>query len=426
MMMISWFQLFPFLSITFTTTSLRTEDTDHYHSYEEVQAEFQQYETIYPSLAKLHSVGDSVLGKKLLVLQISEQVDKPRKVGKPMFKWVANMHGNEAVGRQMVMFMAKYLLMNYGKDPRVTLLVNSTYLWLMPSMNPDGFAAAVEGDCGEDPSGGRGRDNANMKDLNRDFPDQFRDGMRPQDLRRGRQAETLAIMDWIMSNPFVLSGNLHGGSVVTTYPFDDSSTHIESGHKSVAPDDTVFQYLAHLYADNHNTMHLGNICPGDNFPGGVINGAEWYDVPGGMEDFNYLHANTFEITMELSCCKYPWGRELTREWQNNKESMMKFMEAIHTGVKGLVKDEGGDPVAEAVVMVRGIKHNVTSTEHGEYWRLLTPGTYTIMVDAEKYLPSKPREVVVTDQPHPTVLDFTLVRKMNRENFHSILFRERHQ
>jgi len=47
-------------------------------------------------------------------------VGEERVVGKPMFKWVANMHGNEAVGRQMVIFMTQYLLSNYGIEDRVT------------------------------------------------------------------------------------------------------------------------------------------------------------------------------------------------------------------------------------------------------------------------------------------------------------------
>ena len=129
--------------------------------------------------------------------------------------------------------------------------------------------------------GGVGRENAHGADLNRNFPDQFRDGSTQQELVKDREPETLAAMTWIVSNPFVLSANLHGGSVVASYPFDDSRSH-RSGFNSVAPDDQVFRHLAHLYADNHGTMKRGNLCPGDNFPGGITNGAQWYDVPGGM------------------------------------------------------------------------------------------------------------------------------------------------
>ena len=35
----------------------------------------------------------------------------------------------------------QYLLVNYGRDDRITRLVNTTDVWLMPSLNPDGFAA---------------------------------------------------------------------------------------------------------------------------------------------------------------------------------------------------------------------------------------------------------------------------------------------
>ena len=80
-----------------------------------------------------------------------------------------------------------------------------------------------------------------------------------------------------------------------------------------------------------------------------------YDVPGGMEDFNYLHSNCFEITMELSCCKFPPASQLPREWQLNRESLFRFMEATHMGFRGRVLDaDTGEPLSKAVVQVNKI------------------------------------------------------------------------
>ena len=64
------------------------------------------------------------------------------------------MHGNVVVGGSW-----------NGTDERVTQLINTTDLCLMPSFNPDMFAAGQEGDCGKMASGGRGRENANERDL---------------------------------------------------------------------------------------------------------------------------------------------------------------------------------------------------------------------------------------------------------------------
>lgn len=65
-----------------------------------------------------------------------------------------------------------------------------------------------------------GRGNAANVDLNRDFPDRF-EGRFLERLKIN-QPETIAMMKWIKSNPFVLSANLHGGAVVASYPFDNS------------------------------------------------------------------------------------------------------------------------------------------------------------------------------------------------------------
>ena len=55
------------------------------------------------------------------------------------------MHGNEVMGRQLIIYLAEYLLQNYGKDVRVTQIVDSIEIYFMPSMNPDGYARSIEG-----------------------------------------------------------------------------------------------------------------------------------------------------------------------------------------------------------------------------------------------------------------------------------------
>lgn len=49
---------------------------------------------------------------------------------------------------------------------------------------------------------------------------------------------------------------------------------------------------------------------------------------GGMQDYNYVWADCFEITLELSCCKYPLTSELQQEWENNHESLLSFIEKV--------------------------------------------------------------------------------------------------
>jgi hypothetical protein len=77
------------------------------------------------------------------------------------------------------------------------------------------------------------------------------------DLFLGRQPETIALMKWILKENFVLSANLHGGSVVASYPYDETIHHTPNTYGQ-APDDSLFRYLARTYANKHLTMSKSN------------------------------------------------------------------------------------------------------------------------------------------------------------------------
>jgi carboxypeptidase D len=101
-----------------------------------------------------------------------------------------------------------------------------------------------------------------------------------------QEPETEAVMAWSRSIPFVLSANLHGGSLVANYPYDDTPNPADQSGKSwPSPDDATFVMLAKTYTANHARMGLGQPpCGGERFPEGITNGAQWYSVAGGMQE----------------------------------------------------------------------------------------------------------------------------------------------
>ncbi len=55
---------------------------------------------------------------------------------------------------------------------------------------------------------------------------------------------------------------------------------------------------------------------------------DFFSFLAGMNDFSYLHTNCFEVTVELSCDKFPHASELPIEWENNRESLLVYMEQV--------------------------------------------------------------------------------------------------
>uniref|UniRef100_A0A6G1SNG7 Carboxypeptidase M n=1 Tax=Aceria tosichella TaxID=561515 RepID=A0A6G1SNG7_9ACAR len=363
-----------------------------YHNYDAMTNLLREASVRFPDLVQLETIGQSVQGRELWVVKVSSNVHED-KLLKPNVKLVANMHGNEAIGRELLLQLLVYLVNSYPRNSQVKYLLDNTNIYLMPSMNPDGFEMSREGDCAH----GRGRANANGFDLNRNFPDFF---AAKKYKPANEQPETRAMRIWIDRIPFMLSANLHGGALVASYPFDNQrqgnpSASWSAGNRSPTPDDDVFKHLAEVYSFNHKTMHLGQACPNDKegFLNGTTNGAEWYLLEGGMQDYNYYWTGCMELTLELSCCKFPSSNQLAQFWSENKKALLAFIAEANTGVKGLITDPSGNGIPKAKLKVRGRDFSFRGSQRGEFWRILLPGSYVLEVWADGFnLVEKPFSV----------------------------------
>ncbi|XP_045517527.1 carboxypeptidase D-like isoform X2 [Pieris brassicae] len=389
-----------------------------YHDHDQMTRYLRAVSTRHPSLTALYSIGKSVQGRELWVMVVSASPYE-HMIGKPDVKYVANIHGNEVVGRELLLHLIQYLVTSYESDSYIKWLLDNTRIHLMPSMNPDGYSISREGQCDTI----LGRANARRYDLNRNFPDFFKANTKQP------QPETEAVKEWISKIQFVLSGSLHGGALVASYPFDNTpsstscfpccligicrssvlcSVFQSYAHSpSIAPDDDVFRHLALVYSNNHAKMSRGVSCRSEipRFEKGITNGAAWYPLTGGMQDYNYLWHGCMEITLEISCCKYPPAHELAKYWQDNRQSLIKYLAEAHRGAHGFVMDDSGNPVESAAIRVKGREVTYHTTKYGEFWRILLPGTYKLEVSAEGYLPQEVEFFVI--ETHPTLLNVTL-------------------
>lgn len=365
-----------------------------YSTYEGVASALADLAAAHPDLCRLTSLGVSVQGRDLWALRISDYPDI--REDEPELRLIAAMHGDEPLGTELCLELAKLLLEGNGVDARLTDLVNETAIWIVPLMNPDGREM-------------NWRYNAGSQDLNRAFPaypwdftGTVLDGGPLGDA--GRPPEVQHVMRWAAQHHFVLAANLHTGALVVNYPYDDDG---KGSVDSPTPDDLLLEEISRRYSRTNPPMWASPY-----FPDGITNGAAWYSVSGGMQDWHYRYLGCLEVTIEQSDIKRPPVGTLPQFWQDNRESMLTFIESAHLGVRGVVTDSvTGEPVYAQVLVQGNAQPVFTHSGVGNYHRLLLPGSYDLTVTAPGYEPFSATGVEVGEGPAAR-LDVHLVREQD--------------
>ena len=365
---------------------------DTYPTYEEYISLMEQFAADYPEICEVFSIGNSVEGRELKFVKISDNVGMNET--EPQFLYTGTMHGDETTGYVLLLRLIDYLATNYGTDPEVTEMVDNIEIWINPAANPDGTYAS-----GNNTVWGSTRSNANGVNLNRNYADP-EDGPHPDG--NAYQAETIAFMEMAENNHFVMAANTHGGAEVVNYPWDTWST--------LAADDDWWQFVSHEYADTAQANSPSYYMSG--FNDGITNGYQWYTISGGRQDYmNYFHYCR-EVTLEISDIKTIPENQLDNHWNYNKRSLINYIKQVMYGVHGIVTDSiTEEPIEGAKVEIIG--HDIdesyvySDATNGDYHRLLKEGSYDITFTKDGYIPKTIEDIQVVDY-ETTVLDVQLV------------------
>ncbi|MCN0178559.1 M14 family zinc carboxypeptidase [Salinispora arenicola] len=110
-------------------------DSD-YHNYAELTAVVNQVVADHPSIAQKISIGTSYEGRDLMAVKISDNVGTDE--DEPEILFNSQQHAREHLTVEMAIYLLHLFTDNYGSDSRVTSVVNSRELWIVPTVNPDG------------------------------------------------------------------------------------------------------------------------------------------------------------------------------------------------------------------------------------------------------------------------------------------------
>ncbi|MEW6607787.1 MAG: M14 family zinc carboxypeptidase [bacterium] len=350
-------------------------ERENFHDYNELTVELTQIAANYPYIAKLYDIGDSVEGRNMWAMKITDNPEVEENEAEVCL--MGAHHGNEFMSVEIPLNMAHYLTENYGIDPEVTYLVNNREIWIVPMVNPDGIMVGS-------------RYNANGVDLNRDYGyqwDKWGNSWYPFS-----QPETQAMRNLFLDNPFTLSLSYHCSGDIVNYVWNFSP------HPT--PDEPLIIDLSEGYADFNNYW--------------VTNGYDWYQTKGDTNDFAYGCRGDIDWTIELA------NSGIDIVWQKNKNAILYIIkEANRQGIEGLVTDaKTGNPIVGMVNVLDVGWPIFTDPKIGDYHRILKPGIYTVKFSANGYV-DKTISGVVVNPGTMTVLNVKLDKNSNYHHGYNV-------
>lgn len=361
----------------YSREKLQDGSTLGYYNYTTINALADSLASAYPAFCKKILLGNSAGGKQLAVLKISDNVNTNE--NEPEILFEGGIHGDEIMGPEIVIRLARDLCNGYGSNPVYTDLINTREIWMYYLVNPDGYVSMS-------------RYNANGVDINRDCGYMW-DG---EGFSSGpfSQPESKVIRGLQIDHNPVVFTCYHGGTEVISYPWS---------YKTEAPADAV--HINHLASVYSNTSGYPNLGYGQGY--NIM-----YQIFGSTKDNVYGSLGQVGWSIEITDVKQPPPNQIGLYYGYNQPAMTEMIVQAGYGVEGVITDSlTGSPVA-ATVWVDGFFPVYTDPAVGDYHKYVLPGTHSITVRANGYK-SKTVSGVSVPATGSVVTDFQLIHDSGR-------------
>jgi carboxypeptidase T len=253
-----------------------------YRGYDEIATHLGELADGAPGRASLHDLGTSLDGRTLWALRVggAHEDDAPMLVN-------GALHAREWISAMATTCVADRLVRDYDDDPAIQELVDTTEVWIVPVVNPDGYRHSWEKDryWRKNRRGGYG------VDVNRNFSVAWggdgSSGVKRSEIYRGEEPfsenESAALRALALREGIQLHLDFHSYGQMILYPwaYTDQPTADEARFAALGDRIAGAMYAA------HGTRYR------------LMRGIELYASAGTLSDWMYGEAGAVSFTIEL-------------------------------------------------------------------------------------------------------------------------------
>ncbi|MEU5877327.1 M14 family metallopeptidase [Spirillospora sp. NPDC047279] len=312
-----------------------------YHTYAETLAEIDQVVANYPQIARKVVFGKSYQGRDMVGVKISDNVASDE--AEPEVLYIGNIHARERLTNEQALYFIGILTKEYNATTRITNLVNSREIYILPITNPDGQVY----DMTSDVSAGRmwrknRRPNSTSTgtDLNRNFAYRWgccggSSGSGSSETYRGPSAEsepeTKVVSNFVRSR--VVGGtqqlkiflDIHSYGPLVLWPFGYTYSNTVPGAMSVDEEAAHRTIGRELASTNGYTPEQAS---------------DLYITDGTTDDWTWGNQRIFSYTFELGGGSfYPAVSQIDTLITRNREALLRLTEYADCPYRSIGKQQ---------------------------------------------------------------------------------------